>query len=93
MKNTVTQSHIDFLLDNADTQETIFWKKELLVSYKLESGFTVTGRAACVDPKNFDIEIGRKYAREDAAKQLWQIEGYRLQLKLAGHIEELLEVY
>lgn len=90
--NKVTQDHIDSLLNKAETQEKIFWDKELNVSYKLKSGFIVTGRAACVDPQNFDIKIGRHYARENAATQLWALEGYRLQLELAGHIKELLEV-
>ena len=82
-QNRVTQEQIDLLLDNAQTQEHTFWDKELVVSYKLESGFTVTGRGACVDPANFDLEIGRRVARDDAASQLWQLEGYRLQLSLA----------
>jgi len=92
MPNTVTQERINFLLDKAETEEAIFWGKELNVSYKLESGFTITGRAACVDPANFDLEIGRHYARENAATQLWALEGYRLQLNLAGHIKELKEL-
>lgn len=81
--NRVTQEQIDALLDSAETQEHTFWGKELVVSYRLESGFTVTGRGACVDPANFDLAIGRDLARKDVAKQLWQLEGYRLQLELA----------
>lgn len=85
-ENRVTQEQIDALLDSAETQEHTFWDKELVVSYRLESGFTVTGRGACVDPANFDIEIGRKVAREDAANQLWKLEGYRKQLELVGKL-------
>ena len=81
-QNKITQEQIDALLNSADTQEAIFWDKELVVSYRLPCGFTVIGRGACVDPANFDIEIGRKVAREDAANTLWMLEGYRLQLEL-----------
>lgn len=80
--NRVTQAEIDALLDAAETQEVIFWDKELVVSYRLPCGFTISGRGACIDPANFDIEIGRKVARENAAHQLWQLEGYRKQLEL-----------
>lgn len=80
--NTVTQDEIDALIDASEVQEHIFWGKELAVSYKLPSGFTILGRAACVDPANFDIEIGRKIAKESVEHQLWQLEGYRLQLEL-----------
>ncbi|MBW4598910.1 MAG: hypothetical protein KME29_04680 [Calothrix sp. FI2-JRJ7] len=80
--NTVTQEQIDKLLDESDTQEHVFWGKELMVSYRLKCGFTVSGRAACVDPLNFNFEIGRKVARQDAANQLWKLEGYLLQWRL-----------
>lgn len=82
MPNSVTQDQINVLLDSADTQEHIFFGKELAVSYRLPCGFTILGRAACVDPANFDLEKGRKYARESAENQLWQLEGYRLQIEL-----------
>lgn len=82
MSYTVTEQEIDQLLDTAQTSEKIFWGKELIVSYLLESGFTVSGRSACIDPDNFNLEIGRKYAREDAKSQLWQLEGYRKQVTL-----------
>jgi hypothetical protein len=83
MKITVTQEEIDALLDAAETQEHLFWGgKEMFVSYKLPSGFTVTGRAGMISPKYFDAAVGRKYCREDASNQLWQLEGYRKQLEL-----------
>jgi len=90
-KNTITEDKINQLLDEADLEETVFWGKELVISYRLRSGFTVLGRAACVDPANFSFEIGRKYAREDAVNQLWKLEGYVLQLKLANQVTDLRE--
>jgi hypothetical protein len=77
--NTVTASRITAMMDESETQEAVFWGKELVISYRLKNGFTILGRSACVDPANFDIEIGRHYARKDAEKQLWQLEGYLLQ--------------
>lgn len=44
----------------------------------LRNGFTVTGESACASPENFDAEIGRKIARENARSKIWQLEGYRL---------------
>jgi hypothetical protein len=77
--NSITQKHIDALLGDSETEEHVFWEKELIVSYKLPNGFTISGRAACVDPKNFNLEIGRTVARKNAEHQLWQLEGYLLQ--------------
>jgi hypothetical protein len=36
----------------------------------LRNGFTVTGESACVSPKNFNAEIGRKIARENAVNKI-----------------------
>ena len=44
----------------------------------MENGFTVKGLSACVDRANFDINAGRKVAREDAVRQIWMLEGYLL---------------
>lgn len=80
--NKVTIEQIRNLLDEATVEEHIFHNKELLLSFKLKCGFTVTGRAAVVDPANFKLDMGRKFAREDAENQMWKLEGYRLQWKL-----------
>jgi Tfp pilus assembly ATPase PilU len=80
----VRSEDVNALLDSAETQEHIFWGKELVVSYKLPCGFTVAGRGACIDPSMFDLTIGRKVAREDALHQLWKLEGYVLRLKLSA---------
>lgn len=50
----------------------------------LRNGFTVTGESACASPENFDAEIGRKIARENAVNQIWPLMGYELKSKLAG---------
>ncbi|AZB54446.1 hypothetical protein EBL89_03580 [Cereibacter sphaeroides] len=49
----------------------------------LRNGFTVTGESACASPKNFDPEIGRKIARENARAKIWALEGYLLREHLS----------
>ena len=49
----------------------------------LRNGFTVTGESACVSPENFDAEIGRKIARENAINKIGPLMGYELRTKLA----------
>ena len=44
----------------------------------LENGYTVNGHSACVDIENFDASLGRHYAKEDAIRQIWPLEGYLL---------------
>lgn len=49
----------------------------------LQNGFTVTGESACASPENFDAEIGRKIARENAVQKIWMLEGYLLKQNLS----------
>lgn len=55
----------------------------------LRNGFTVTGESACASPENFDAELGRKIARQNAVNKIWPLMGYALKQQLhetkAGH--------
>lgn len=64
----------------------------------LQNGFTVTGESACASPENFDAEIGRKIARENAVQKIWPLMGYELKqrlhkqrLNLSNAVDKLLE--
>lgn len=48
----------------------------------LNNGFCVVGESAAASPENFDEEIGRKIAREDARNKIWTLEGYALRNRL-----------
>ena len=53
----------------------------------LQNGFTVTGESACASPENFDAEIGRKIARQNAVSKIWPLLGYQLRDNL--HYQEM----
>lgn len=48
----------------------------------LRNGYQVTGQSACADPANYNQEMGRRIARENAVKQVWPLEGYLLRERL-----------
>jgi hypothetical protein len=48
----------------------------------LKNGFTVIGKSAPASPENFDVELGRKLAYEDAVRQIWPLMGFALRDKL-----------
>jgi len=48
----------------------------------LRNGFTVTGESACASPENFDPEIGKRIARENAVQKVWPLMGYALKEQL-----------
>lgn len=49
----------------------------------LRNGFTVVGESACASPENFDIELGRRIARDNAKNKIWALQGYALRNTLA----------
>lgn len=53
-----------------------------LCQLTLQNGYTINGTSACVDASNFDMDIGRKIAFEDAIRQVWPLEGYLLAERL-----------
>ena len=50
---------------------------------RLTNGFSLVGKSAPADAGNFDAELGQKFAREDAIRQMWPLEGYALRERLA----------
>lgn len=52
----------------------------------LRNGFTVVGKSACASPENFNAELGRRIAREDAVEQMWPLMGYALKERLHGQV-------
>jgi len=49
----------------------------------MQNGFIVIGKSAPASAANFNAELGRKLAYEDAIRQLWPLEGYALREKLS----------
>lgn len=50
----------------------------------MRNGYAVVGKSAPADSENFNIELGKKFAYEDAVRQLWPLEGYALREQLAA---------
>ena len=50
----------------------------------LRNGYTVTGESACASPENFNADIGRRIARENAVNKIWPLMGYELKNRLSN---------
>lgn len=50
----------------------------------LKNGFQVTGESAAASAANFNEELGRKIARDNARNKIWAFEGYTLRNALCG---------
>jgi len=77
----VTPERVDEVIAGEDYH--IFPGSQLIVCcLTLENGFAVTGESACASPENFNAELGRKIARNNARDKIWAFEGYALKQKL-----------
>jgi hypothetical protein len=72
--------------DRPANDDVAAWRPLNLLTFcviVLRNGFTVTGESACASPENFDAEIGRKIARENAKQKMWPLMGYALKQQLS----------
>ncbi|AFQ27318.1 Gp49 family protein [Bacillus thuringiensis] len=83
MKNKITQEDINAILDKTQWTVEEFHGKCTVVVAKLPNGFILTESSACVDPTNYDVNIGIECCKERIVDKIWHLEGYRLQCELA----------
>lgn len=54
----------------------------------LDNGWTLVGKSAPADVRNFNADLGKKFAREAALRELWPLEGYLLRQKLDDEAQD-----
>lgn len=54
-----------------------------ICALELQNGFHTVGHSASASPENFNVEIGRKIARDKARSKIWELEGYLLRERLS----------
>lgn len=52
---------------------------------QLRNGFSTIGESAAVSLDNFDKDIGKKVARDNARDKIWQLMGFLLKDKLSNN--------
>lgn len=55
-----------------------------LCAITMKNGFTIIGKSAPASRANFNVDIGRKLAHEDAIRQIWPLMGFALRDRLAS---------
>ena len=83
--NTVTQEEV-----NKNMQDILvrtveeFGKPTTYVTVRMENGFTLRESTTCVDPSNYDENIGKEVCLKRIEDKVWFLLGYTLQSKLAS---------
>jgi hypothetical protein len=59
---------------------------------KMKNGIVVDGKSACLNPADFDTEMGRKIAYDYAFAKLWELEGYARASEHEQALQELKSI-
>lgn len=74
------------MVENFIVDYETFTKKDkiTIVIATLVNGFTIVESSACVDPKNYDENLGEKICKEKIINQVWNHLGFLLQCGVGG---------
>lgn len=61
-----------------DTSFTRFSETVTICQITLDNGYSVRGESACVNPENYNQEIGERIAYDNAFRNLWPLFGFFL---------------
>jgi hypothetical protein len=81
-KNTVTAAQVKGLMAAAEVETTTLFGKVTVVAVKLPNGFVLVESSGCVDPANYDKDIGVACCMKRIEDKVWMLEGYALQDRL-----------
>lgn len=77
--NKLTTEYLNSLVDNVGY---VYQGLLTICTITLKNGFQLVGTSACVSKDNYDVQIGRNIAYENAFAKLWELEGYALKQRI-----------
>lgn len=86
----VTQEYIESRIAKTTFATYPFAKHITVCQLELDNGYSVRGESACVNPENYDEQIGQRIAFNKAFDQLWPLFGFLLaELKALPQFEQV----
>ena len=90
--NTVTPQQVsDNMKDVIVRTLDDFGKPTTYVTVKMQNGFTLRESTTCVDPANYDEEVGKSICLKKIEDKVWFLLGYALQDKLHNEPKNYVE--
>ena len=83
-ENRVTLEDMMAKIEDVEYSRSQLCPELTLAVVKVSNGFSFVGKSACVDPANYNKELGEKFAKEDAIRQMWAFEGYAMRERLSA---------
>ena len=88
-KNTITKKQIDEIVKASTFEVVTVFDKCTVVAMRLPNGFVLVESSACVDPENYNRDIGVSICKERLIAKVWELEGYKLQERLSNRSKVL----
>ncbi len=83
IKNTVTQEEVNENMKDVIVRTVVeFEKPTTYVTIRMKNGFTLRESTTCVDPANYNEEIGRDICLKRLEAKVWNLLGYALQERM-----------
>ena len=79
---SITIDHINALIAKSLVTSVKLGRKTTVVHMTLPNGFELVETSGCVDPSNYDHDLGIKTCMKRIVDKVWLLEGYRLQCEL-----------
>lgn len=76
-ENKITQNDVDSFIEKVET--TKMGNKTTVVQATFKNGFSMVSGSSCVDPQNFNMEIGKQCCMERIKDHVWEFLGFLLQ--------------
>ncbi|WP_443867037.1 Gp49 family protein [Megamonas funiformis] len=76
-ENTISQCDVDNFISKVEAIK--MGDKTTVVQATCKNGFTIIDGSACVDPNNFNMEIGKECCMEHIKDKVWKLLGFLLQ--------------
>lgn len=80
----LTQAFIGAIVAASTVEIIKIGPKTTVVQLTLPNGFAITESSSCVDPANYNEDLGLEYAMKRIEPKIWELYGFHLQQTRAG---------
>jgi hypothetical protein len=78
----ITLSMVEDFIETRDV--VTMGDKTTVVQATLRNGFVITESSSCVDPANYDKDVGEKICMDRIQNKVWELLGFMLQTAISG---------
>lgn len=77
MTHKIPQEYIEDIMADSDYEVwDSQWGNCTIVAMTLPNGYTIVESSGCIDPDEYDHDLGVKLCKAALERKVWQLEGY-----------------